>query len=710
MSKSLRLSFISMALIAIIGFTIYANSLHSQFVYDDDLLIKNNVFLTKLSNIKYLFTKEYYAGSGEFTYRPLTTLTYMIDYHFWKSSVVGYHLTNIIFHILAGIALYFFILTITPMLDMKLPAYPVAILSGLLFITHPVQAEVVNSPAFRNSAIFAVFFFPALIFYLKSKTAPASKSVIFYACSLLCCLISIFIRELATGAVLLIALIDICTWRRSADKKNSNIVPSKIFLVYAGYILIALFYAYISLIKLANPAEIFKARINTDYGSIALMGSQYILYDLKLLLFPFRLSVEYLFRQERSIFESQALFSLAAMIAILIIVIRKFKTDRVFAFSALWILIFLGPTVTHPYTPVAERLLYLPCAGFCFILGAVIVRAFAVERYKKIVISLVAALFILYGWRTITRNMIWENPLIFWEERINHPPATVRAHVNLGSVYEEMGLYDKAEAQFRDSIESDPNYADAYNDLGNIYFKKGFYDKAVEEIRKAAKLNPDLSKCHFNLGNCYLKMGRYSEAIEEYKAFLKKQPFHLDANNNLGNVYSLMGRYDEAIGQFKKALQIKANYMDAWYNLANTYMAKGQYDEAIATYKNLVSEKPSNYKARNNLSNIYVKLERYDEAIEQLKKAIEAKPDFAGAHYNLGNAYYKKGMDDAAITEYRKAINADPNFTDSYDNLGVVYLKSGRKEEALECWEKAVSINPHDTKAQANIEAIRGKI
>lgn len=707
MNSNFKLSLISIVLIAAVGFAIYANSLHNQFVYDDDLLIKNNVFLTKLSNIKYLFTKEYYAGSGEFTYRPVSTLTYMIDYHFWKFNPVGYHLTNIFFHILAGIVVYFMILLIVPMLDIKLPAYPVAMLSALFFIIHPVQAEVVNSTAFRCNSISYVFFFMVIVFYLKMKEAVGLKKIIFYTFSLLACFISVFAKENALVIVPLLLIIDLFAWKghgRFIDLIK-NAIPA-----YAGYAVIAIFYEYIGLVKLANSAVFFKTRLNLDFGYIVTMISQYLLCYIKLLLFPFILLVEYAIPKSRSIMESAALFSIIAIIALGIFTIRKVKKDRIFTFSVLWILFFIIPIAAHPFTPVAERFLYPACAGFSMLLSAVIVRIYEIKKYKQIAIAVTAVIFIFYGWRTVTRNMDWKNPAVFWEERVKHSPATARAHVSLGIAYEDMKLYDNAEEQFRAAIAISPEYADAHLSLGNIYFEKKLYDKAIEETEKAAKLNPDVVSSHFNIGNAYLKMGRYDDAVKEYAMFLDKQPFHLEANNNLGNVYYKMGRYDDAIKQFKKALQIKANYMDAWYNLANTYMAKGEYDAAINTYKDLLKEKPSNYKARNNLSNIYVKLDRYDDAISELKKAVEANPDFAGGYYNLGNAYYKKGLVDDAIASFEKAMKVDPKFIDAYNNLGVVYFKMGMKEKALEYWQKALSLDPNNEKARSGIESIKGKI
>lgn len=720
MADKTKSSLIAVILIAIIGFAIYANSLHNEFVYDDELVIKNNAFITKLSNIKYLFTKEYYAASGEFTYRPIPTLTYLLDYHFWKFNPVGYHLTNIFFHISTAVFIYFFILLLLPMLGSKLPAHPVALLSSLLFLMHPVQTEVVNSPAFRKDAVFSFFFFPALIFYLKTKSASGTKKALFYTFSLLCYFLALFSKELALGTVVILVLIDLCTWNPVTDKANVkkpniNKVSADKTLTqkispYILYVILAIWFLYIELVKLASPAKVFKPHAILNLKYLIIMGSQHLIYYLKLLLFPFKLSVEYTFPKTTSILEPRVLFSLTGLVMLAIFVIRKFKTNRIFSFSVLWIFIFIGPTIVHPYVALAERFLYLSSVGFCFLLAAAIVKVARQKTYREIAVFLTTILLCAYAARTVTRNTVWKDALTFWEERVKNLPATPRAYTSLGNVYLDARLYDKAEEQFKASIETDPNYADAHVGLGNIYYEKGLYDKAIKEFQAALKLNPDINTTLFNLGNTYFKAGRYNEAIQEYKIFLNKQPFNLEANNNLGNIYYSMKNYDEAIKYFKKALEIKSDFTESWYNLANTYMAKGDYQEAVNTYKSLLEKYPSNYEARNNLATLYLSKEHYDDAITQLKKVIETKPDFVGAYYNLGNAYYKKGLNGEAIKEYENAININPSFTASYDNLGFVYFQMGMKEKAIELWRKALSIDANDTKAKSNLEGAGIKI
>ena len=93
----------------------YCNSFSHGFVGDDKYIVANNDFISSWNNFPGLFSKEYFAdaksifydlyykkmaSSGELTYRPLVTFSYMVDYSFWKLRPLGYHMTNMLLHIL----------------------------------------------------------------------------------------------------------------------------------------------------------------------------------------------------------------------------------------------------------------------------------------------------------------------------------------------------------------------------------------------------------------------------------------------------------------------------------------------------------------------------------------------------------------------------------------------------------------------------------
>jgi len=104
------------ALIVLVGIIVYANSLNGQFIWDDERLIQNNPVVKDWTRVTEIFTTTLRTPLAEGTsaFRPLQTFTYLINYTTGKMNVVGYHLTNIIFHILAALTLFWLIQILSP--------------------------------------------------------------------------------------------------------------------------------------------------------------------------------------------------------------------------------------------------------------------------------------------------------------------------------------------------------------------------------------------------------------------------------------------------------------------------------------------------------------------------------------------------------------------------------------------------------------------
>src|SRR3989338_11594974 len=129
---------ICVVLIILTGFIIYGNSLQGQFIWDDERLIQNNPVIKDWSGIAEIFTSTLRTPLAEGTsaFRPLQTFSYLIDHSIGQLNVFGYHLTNVIFHILAALSLFWLVQILCR--DIHL-----SFLTALIFITHPVHTEAV---------------------------------------------------------------------------------------------------------------------------------------------------------------------------------------------------------------------------------------------------------------------------------------------------------------------------------------------------------------------------------------------------------------------------------------------------------------------------------------------------------------------------------------------------------------------------------------
>ncbi|HCA42753.1 MAG TPA: hypothetical protein DEP28_05815, partial [Bacteroidetes bacterium] len=156
-------------LIAVV-FAVYFNSLENQFVFDDESVIQTNSSLTTLSSIPKYFTGDdgFHKVIGKY-YRPVVSTSYNIDYAIWGLNPFGFHLTNIIIHLIATLILFRLLqLIFIKQKNVNL----IALLGTLIFAVHPIHTEAVSWVSGRTDSFFTIFFFASFLYYLKYTGYP----------------------------------------------------------------------------------------------------------------------------------------------------------------------------------------------------------------------------------------------------------------------------------------------------------------------------------------------------------------------------------------------------------------------------------------------------------------------------------------------------------------------------------------------------------
>ncbi len=100
------------------------------------------------------------------------------------------------------------------------------------------------------------------------------------------------------------------------------------------------------------------------------------------------------------------------------------------------------------------------------------------------------------------------------------PSENAKHYYNLGTLYADQGLSDKALPAFDRAIALDPTLAEAYNNRGSLYQETGEYDKALADYQKALALNSKFTEASFNQAWILEKLGRVQEAITAYRQLL----------------------------------------------------------------------------------------------------------------------------------------------------------------------------------------------
>ena len=310
--------------------------------------------------------------------------------------------------------------------------------------------------------------------------------------------------------------------------------------------------------------------------------------------------------------------------------------------------------------------MYLGCIGYLYFF----VRSFEFIKDERKRIILIIIIFSLYGIRTILRNYDWKDPENFYLKSIKYFPYSPKLWNNLGTVYYEKEMYDKAIECFKKSfsipdisikpllglcksyfmignyqkakkycekvLNRNPKEATAYLVLGLIYKKEGDYNKGFEYLLKAIKFDPYIPTTYYFLGKWFLEKNDYKNAEKFFERGIIVDPSESLNFNGLGIVnLEYKKNYNYALYLFKKAYSIKKDEPSYLFNIGKTYQILNNHKEAILWYEKGLSLQPKNPQVLNDLAISYAIIGEKEKAINLLKEAIKIDKNFKIAIENL---------------------------------------------------------------------------
>jgi tetratricopeptide (TPR) repeat protein len=168
-----------------------------------------------------------------------------------------------------------------------------------------------------------------------------------------------------------------------------------------------------------------------------------------------------------------------------------------------------------------------------------------------------------------------------------------------GIAYHQMLQLDLAEKYYRQSLRTEPGYAEAVNNLGTIYYAKKSYRRAVNQYKKALRLNPQSASVWSNLGMGYFARKDYVRAADSFQKAMMLDPEVFETRNTQGVL--LQERSVEEHAKFH-------------YYLAREYAKAGAQDRALQYIRKALEE---GYKEKKKIQE--------DPAFASLKELPEFK-------------------------------------------------------------------------------------
>ena len=654
----LRSSILAGGLIVLAGLAAYGNSFRGAFIYDDLPSIVENPTIRHLWPIWKAFAP---AATSLLGGRPVLHGTLAVNYALGGLSPWGYHLVNLVIHLLAGLTLFGSMrrTLLRPVLCSRFgsAALPLALTVALLWVVHPLQTEAVTYVSQRCESLMGLFYL--LTVYCFIRGIESRRQNLWLGLAVVACWLGMASKEVMVTAPVLVLLYD-----RTFVAGSFQCAWKERWRWYLGLGSSWLLLAYF-MVGLEHRSVGYGLGVNG--WRYAWTECRVVVQYLRLAIWPYPLVFDY--GAEEIIIRQAAEAAPAAwlLLGLGVGIIMALRRWPVLGFAGAWVFVILAPTssvVPITGSPMAEHRMYLSLAA---VIALVVLGGYRVLGPRSRLVFL--ALAVGSGVLTWQRNWNYCNAEAIWSDTVAKRPNNSRAQSCLGVVWAEQGREVEAIARFREALRLDPDYADAHNNLGNALAKRGQLPEAVGQYREALRLQPHFPRAHNNLGNALAGQERTEEAMAHFREALRLNPDYFEAHYNLGLVLAKRGQLPEAIEQYREALRLDPDYQQAHTTLGLVLADQGQTEEAMVHLRAALRLNPKDPEAHYNLGLVLADHGQLPEAMDRFREAVRLKPADPEAHNILGVALADQGRTKEAAAHFQEALRLQPDYAAARDNL-----------------------------------------
>jgi len=557
-------------LILVFGIAAYANSTNNGFTFDDWALVVHNPLVSQL-DLGAIFSSSYWVNHPEYgLYRPLTTLSYAVNWLVLGEGSFGFHVVNVAFHLVNGILVFYF-------LQFVIGRHGAGV-GALLFLLHPIQTEAVNSIVGRAELLAVFWMLCGLIFYAKGRWFWAAVAL-FFGC--LC-------KE---NAVMLLGLF-FC-WDYRAIRAGHEVWRFFPYLIFISVIVLFLIlrYSVIGAFLLPSmPQFIDNPLAHVSSWQRILTATAIVGKYIGLLFWPFALSADYSHEAiavvETPLNGSFAFGALVCVLAVVVLVLslgRRIPSVCGLAIVFSFIPFFPVSNLLFPIgTVMAERLMYVPMVGIVMLLGLGFQTL--VQKSRAVGVGVVVLILLACGNRTVVRNTDWQSNFTLFASAVEAVPRSAKAHFNLGHEMHDQGNWQEALGQYAEAIEIYPQYAVAHYNIGVGYREQRESERAILAYRQTIAIDSAHVNAWTNLGVILAEGEKLGEAIDAFTKVVALAPTRIDAHYNLAIAYQRSGQLDQAIESYRAALEIDPTYDHVAFNLGILLERNRQHAEAIQVF------------------------------------------------------------------------------------------------------------------------------
>uniref|UniRef100_A0A4W6C1Q4 Protein O-mannosyl-transferase TMTC3 n=1 Tax=Lates calcarifer TaxID=8187 RepID=A0A4W6C1Q4_LATCA len=693
----------------------YWNSLSCGFVFDDVSAILDNKDLRPSTPIRNLFLNDFWGTPmaeerSHKSYRPLTVLTFRLNYLFSELSAASYHLLNVVLH---AVVCVLFLRVCRLFLDKTS-----SLVAALLFAVHPIHTEAVTGVVGRAELLSSIFLLAAFLAYTKSTSAdhsivwaPIALTVVLVAAATLCkeqgitvvgicCVHEVFVAQGFTLPMLLDTLRQVLQGKDGFPYAVLQTLLKLIVLVISTLLLVIIRVQVIQsqlpvFTRFDNPAAV-KLCCDWTMGTIPLVESFLDLRNLATLVF----------------------YTFLGLLAYHSLRYRHSSAKTVIMALSLIVLPFIP--ASNLFFPVgfvvAERVLYVPSMGFCVLVAHGFKIVSHKGHWKKISWLMIGVLLTTHAVKTFNRNWDWESEYTLFTSALKVNKNNAKLWNNVGHALENQNNYARALRYFLQATRVQPDDIGAHMNVGRTYknlnkskeaedaylVAKSLMPQVIPGKKYATRVAPNHLNVYINLANLIrANESRLEEADQLYRQAISMRPDFKQAYISRGELLLKMNKLTEARDAYLRALELDRTNADLWYNLAIVNIEMKDPSEALRNFNHALELNPRHKLALFNSALLMQESGEpkfWPEANRRFLTYVEEEPEDANGYFNLGMLAMDANENAAAERWMRKAIGLQAGFRSALFNLALLYSQSKREMDALPVLDELLRHHPEHIK------------
>jgi tetratricopeptide (TPR) repeat protein len=554
---------------------LYLKSVTFGFTDFDDkgLILNHSAYLSDFRNVINAFLTDAFIDKTSVFYRPLQTLTYMIDIQLsGKINVAMFHFTNVL---LLGFISY----SIFLVLGACLVPPVLAALASLVYCMHPLFISSVAWIPARGDLLLTLFALLSFIFLLNfaNKRSPATLFLHWFTFSL-----ALFCKETAAFLPFVYTVYLLSTVGYKALKTRYP-------LLLTGYLFTGLiWYGLRSQSVFTTPSA------NAPTGVKAIVANIRIIPEsLASFILPFNIAPIPYFSNAKTI------IGIAIIMVIAAVFILKRENRAINLFCISWYLFLLFPSLLfkHNLIDYLNHRFLLPLIGILIFFLVNIPRRWL--EFDAVINGIALSLLTILGYTTFTASSAYKGPMDFYNSALTLNPGSALAYNNRGFIKVNENDMHGAIDDFNRAIQIHSEYEEAFCNRGIAKLQAGDQAGSIADFNNAISINSSFSMPYYHRGRAYYELHDYRRALADFSSYTSMTKEHIDEYNYIGKSMSQLGNFQEAVSNFSKAISVNPDQQQSYVNRAIARFYVKDYAGVIKDCDKALAMKPGDSTALN---------------------------------------------------------------------------------------------------------------